>query len=240
MKDNKIIELTSKYKIVWATNYLFQGFTSSVDPLLLSSGDEWEDVREKSLKGFERLKRLKSSGAAKDVVAEITVFKSTLPYLYETVKLLSDNRIFSSITTLDQQKNKYYDFSTISDTDELVPKDDYTKEVFQKIINDKSLLVHIPELLDRVYDDLPCNMKCDIHKDIHNVTIDADGSMRLCLRVRGIKTPSIPYTDLIDDNGVIQKAFNDALEQDYKDTCDGCIWTCMYMSGYYNNSIIDH
>jgi len=218
----------------------FYGFTSSVDPLMLKDGDDWDDVREKSRKGFERLKEMKESGKAKDVVAEITAFKSTLPYLYDTVKLLSDNGIYSSITTLDQQKNKYYDFSTISDTDELVPKDDYTKEVFKKIQDDESLLIHIPELLDKVYDDLPCNMRCNIFKDIHNVTIDADGSLRLCLRIRGIETPKYSFKDLIDEDGVVSKKFNDALEKDYEETCDGCIWTCMYMSGYYNNSIIDH
>ena len=43
-----------------------------------------------------------------DACAEITVMQSTVPHLYNTVKKLSENGIYSSITTLDDAKNKYY------------------------------------------------------------------------------------------------------------------------------------
>jgi len=218
----------------------FKGFTSSVDPLMFSSSKIWEDVREKSKKGLERLSLMKQNGIADDVVAEITVMKSTIQYLYDTVKVLSKNKIYSSITTLDLQKSPYYDFSTITDRGELVLKDPKIREVFDRLLSDKSLLIHIPELLEKIYNILPYNMYCRINNNFHNATIDADGSFRLCLRIRGISAPKLPIQQVIDYDGNIKQELKDAIDRDYKLFCKGCCWTCPIISEFASKRIVEH
>jgi len=218
----------------------FSGFTSSVDPIIVSDLPEDSDIKKKSKSGFERLSQIKKSGMSDDVVAEITVTRSTILYLYKLVKMLSDNGIYSSITTLDIQKNKYYDFSTVTDSNELVEQCPEIRSEFDKILKDKSLLIHIPEVLDRLYRDLPSNMKCSIFNNVHNMTIDSDGSFRLCLRIRGHLAPNLCLDNVIDSEGVIQKQFKQKLLIDYNNFCEGCNWTCIYFSNYYSDQIINH
>ena len=169
-----------------------------------------------------------------------SVFVTGVAFRIEGTTLATENGIYSSITTLDQQKSKYYDFATVCDENELVPKDENTKKIFQKIMTDKSLLIHIPKLLEAIYDDLPCDMFCTIHENIHNVTIDADGTIRLCLRIRGIKTPSKKFVEYIDMDGKISEELSSNMASDYRNRCRGCIWTCMYMSNMFSQDIVDH
>jgi MoaA/NifB/PqqE/SkfB family radical SAM enzyme len=220
---------------------VFRGFTSSVDPLLLSPLTvKMTDEIRKSVVGLNRLIEMKKNGKADDVVAEITVRKDTIQYLYKLVKLLSENNIYSSITVLDNQKNKYYDFSNILDETLLVQKTDEVRKEFDKILNDKSLLIHIPEMLNILYNYLPSNMSCTINKDLHNVTIDTDGTFRLCLRIRGIDTPRLKLNDIIDKEGQIQNTVKESIRQDYNNYCKNCNWSCMIFSDTFSSNIIDH
>ena len=223
-----------------------RGFTASIDPILseyLENRHDYDDDDSvvKTIAGFENLKKLKKMEIADDVVAEITVSNSNYHYLYDTLKILSDAKIYSSITTLDLKKSQYYDFSNITDESLLVPKTQEVKELFEKIISDKSLLVHIPKVLLDLYNILPCNMKCDLNNRITNVTIDADGSLRLCLRIRGIKTPSCQFRDCIGADGKITYKFQNCIKNDYVDMCMGCNWTCMmFTEKYTDKDIVEH
>ena len=220
------------------------GFTASVDPELCMYLDQLalrdDDAIRKTISGFEHLKYLKENGLADDVVAEITVSKNNIQYLYRTVQILTKHGIYSSITTIDSQKSPYYDFSAVATTEDTVLKDINTRLIFDRIINDKTLLVHMPEMLNDLYNTLPCEMACNIHEDIHNVTIDSDASFRLCLRIRGIECPKIKVCDAIDEKGTIKKNLIVAMEKDYKNFCKNCTWTCMLMSNRYANKIITH
>ena len=244
---------------------IFRGFTSSVDPLVLDplkdcsiekirqpdfnlTLDKLEriisnssDIYKKSYYGLKRLIEMKKSGKAEDVVAEITLTKDTVKYLYNLVKLLSDNNIYSSITVLDDQKTKYYDFSSIVDTNLLVEKTQEVRDQFDKILNDKSLLIHIPELLNNLYDMLPSNGCCELNNDIHNVTIDADGTFRLCLRIRGTESVKLSLDSVLDFDGTVQKEFVDNIRKDFFKYCKLCNWTCScIMSKLFTSNIIDH
>lgn len=220
------------------------GFTASVDPELCMYLDQLalrdDDAIRKTISGFEHLKYLKENGLAEDVVAEITVSKHNIQYLYRTVQILTKHGIYSSITTIDSQKSPYYDFSAVNSTEDTVLKDINTRLIFDKIINDKSLLIHMPEMLNDLYSVLPCEMECNIYENIHNVTIDSDLSFRLCLRIRGTECPKIKVVDAIDEKGTIKENLKVAMEKDYNNYCEKCNWTCPIMSGHFANKIITH
>lgn len=230
----------------------YRGFTSSVDPIVsktipgqveFSKSEKGKFyITEKSNKGLVRLAEMKRKGWVEDAVAEITIMRSTIPFLYDTVKRLSELNIYSSITTLDNPKNEFYDFARVLDLTEMVQKDSGIKEEFDKIKADKSLLVHMPELLDEVYNMLPSNGDCGLEKEIHNVTIDADGTFRLCLRIRGVYSPGLKLDSVIDVNGKVLPFFKSAIGQDKKEYCKGCNWTCacVMTQPKFKAQIIDH
>lgn len=206
-----------------------QGLTSSVDPLILDDESETDDDRyKKCVAGIERLQQYK--GKINDLVAEITVDNTNIDHLYNLVKKLTDMGINSDITTVDIKKNAYYDFSNVEDETLLVQKSQKVKDIFQKIIDDK-LNVHMADtLLMKIWDGLPANFDCEMEKNVHNMTIDADGSLRMCLRCRGIITPNIKAYDGIMSSGKLHPTYIEAIKIDKKNYCQGCCWSCIEMS----------
>lgn len=235
---DKILEL---YKQIGT----IPGFTASIDPELCLYLDHRstrdDDSIKKTIAGFEYLRYLKKEGIADDVVAEITVSSKNIDYLYRTVKILSENDIWSSITTIDDQKTNYYDFSNVNKGSPLMVQPDLrTRLIFDEIQKDKTLKVHMPDLLDSLYEILPCNMKCRIHENIHNITVDADQTFRLCLRIEGTEVSKIPVLEGIDENGKITEKLISAFEKDYTSYCKGCNHTCLMMSEKYASQIVTH
>ena len=221
------------------------GFTASIDPELCLYLDKKsvrdDDAVKKTIAGFEYLKYLKSNGYADDVVAEITVSSKNIDYLHRTVQILSENDIYCSITTIDDQKNNYYDFSNVTKNNPLMTQRDLkTRLIFDQIQKDTSLKIHMPELLDKLYDILPANMKCNIADDVHNITIDSDLTFRLCLRIAGTESGKIKILDGIDEEGKVAQKLIDAFKSDYDKNCEGCNWTCMIMSKHFSDNIITH
>jgi MoaA/NifB/PqqE/SkfB family radical SAM enzyme len=221
----------------------FRGFTSSCDPVFLVSDRADDDIALKSRQGLENLARMKADGIAEDVVAEITIMKDSMPHLLDLIKMLSEKKIYSSITAVDDQKTPYYDFSNVG-SEVLLPKDDYIRNLFDQIIEGSEsgeLLVHIPGLLNKLYDYLPSTMRCTIHKDLHNVSIEPNGAFRLCLRVKGVAATKLTdVNDIINADGSFTPELIDAIKYDYKNYCEGCNWTCPIMSGDFREQIIDH
>lgn len=219
------------------------GFTASIDPGFWICGDRGHEGT-KSIVGFEMLKYLIRENAVADPVAEVVVDNDNIIYLEETVKRLSEAGITSSISTLDIAKNNYYDFSSITVTDQLVSKSDYTKKVFDNIING-NYKVHMKEVvLQKIYDILPAELDCELEKDFNNMSIDSDGVIRLCSRIRGREVPKFKVSEIIDENGnIIQKIFLPFMlscEQDKQTLCNGCSWTCQMMSKIDPERIKNH
>jgi MoaA/NifB/PqqE/SkfB family radical SAM enzyme len=220
----------------------FKGFTSSVDPVAFIPGRN-DDIAKKSRWGLENLAVMKKDGISDDVVAEITIMKESIPYILTMVKELTDKGIYSSITAVDDQKTPYYDFSNVG-AEVLLPQDQEIRDIFDELkagADSGELLVHIPGLLDELYKYLPSKMKCTLNKDLHNVSIEPDGSFRLCLRVKGVASPLIKdVDDIISSDGVFTDKLLDAIKYDYKHYCKGCNWTCPMMSGDFSEQIVDH
>jgi MoaA/NifB/PqqE/SkfB family radical SAM enzyme len=228
----------------------YRGFTASVDPIALMPDDKipsiYKDMVRKSRQGISNLINIKKSGLSDDVVAEITILKDALQneYVYDIVKKLSDNGIVSSITAVDARKTPFYDFSSIEIGDGcLLEKTPELRQLFDKLIYDsqKGLLkIHIPRILDELYNILPSNYRCGIDKHIHNVSIEPDGTFRLCLRIRGSHSPSLPYQKVISTTGVISDEFVKAIQTDYGSYCKCCNWTCPQMSSLEPAKILNH
>jgi MoaA/NifB/PqqE/SkfB family radical SAM enzyme len=221
------------------------GFSASIDPelhLYLSGSDQLSNDHAvlKSISGYKNLVELKKNNMALDVVAEITVTSKNYMHLYKTIKVLSQAGIYSSVTTIDLKKSNYYDFSTITDKSLLVQPNAEVAKEFMDIMADDSLLVHIPQLLVKLYSILPDTMKCQIPKKITNITIDSDGSIRLCLRIRGTHIPDLIFFNCINSNGEITEEFKKYITEDYNKYCVGCNWTCALMSDFFSNSVVVH
>ena len=211
-------------KLLLKTDYI-TGFTGSVDPIIFNkyaSGD----TLNKSVAGLKRLTGFKDS--IKDLVAEITITNDNVRYLYDLVSMLSNLGINSDITFIDISKSPYYDFSNVKDTNSLVYQTSFLAEQLQKIIENK-LDTHMgKDLLMKIWDILPSNLDCEIEKDLHNLTIDADGSLRLCLRIAGVDTPkNIKLNDIITSSGEINPDTEIYISKDKKNFCKNCNWTCM-------------
>ncbi len=214
-------------KLIYNVGYL-QGLTSSIDPSIFINNRN--DIINKSIKGLNGL--IKFKNYVKDLVAEITVDKNTIHNLYNLVKILSDNDISSSITFLDISKSDFYDFSNIKSNENLVYPTKNTKEILKRILND-NLNVHMKDLIyNKISEILPSNLKCyENNKTIHNLTIDADGSIRCCLRIQGKYCPTNnTIENVFDENYNVSQNYKMNFENDYISYCKGCNWTCMLFS----------
>jgi MoaA/NifB/PqqE/SkfB family radical SAM enzyme len=216
-----------------------KGFTASIDPIIVDSNTLLSDRLRKSKQGFEFLLEMKEF--CKDVVAEITVLQEDQHLLYKLVKSLSSYGINSDITFVDIAKNPYYDFSNIISPQSLVLRTpELAYQMMELLVND-SVDVHMKDyLIPATYAILPSNMDCKIEENLHNVSIDADGSVRLCLRIRGVKTPQyVNVFDLIDADGSINKIAHRLIQEDKAEYCELCNHTCHLMSKYINDENLD-
>jgi MoaA/NifB/PqqE/SkfB family radical SAM enzyme len=221
-----------------------KGFTASVDPGFWL--DEYNDDEiYKSRNGFDMLETLNKNGWVEDPVAEITVDNHNITHLEETVKRLSDKGIYSDITVLDIAKNNYYDFSAITNPTLLVQPTEETLSIFNRL-KYGDYKIHMKNiLLDSIYNILPANLDCRLGiGNLHNITIECDGTMRCCGRIRGRRTPEFMAIDLFDDEGRdtdMKVRIEDAIEIDKALLCNGCSWTCPIMTTIsYDNDINNH
>lgn len=210
------------------------GLTSSIDPIVLwGEGDEEVEKTDryiKSVQGYNRLLGLKDK--VKDLVAEMTIGNEDIPYIFDTIKILSSKGINTDITFVDIAKNESYDFSAITDRSCLVkPTFELADELITCVRFGKR--VHMADtLIPRIFNGLPSNYNCKLENGLHNLTIDSDGSVRLCLRIRGSITPRKKiheYFNSEDPEGLFHELRSyQTIDKHYE--CEGCNWTCIEMS----------
>lgn len=206
-----------------------KGLTSSVDPVFHQK--DASDRVEKSVSGLRRLRKYRAW--INDIVAEITVMNENVPYIYDLVSELSRFGINSDITFIDIAKNEYYDFANVREPWKLVNISPELANQFQMLHDDKGLDIHMKDfLLPEIWNILPSNLDCQLEKGIHNLSVDADGSIRLCLRARGVWTPSYSLEDVFLPDGSISSVLKTRMMRDKKDYCQLCNHTCQIMSMY--------
>jgi len=225
VSQRKMKELITKVSSI-------EGFTASIDPIIYQN--KTGDIFKKSMSGFLKLQEY--SSIIKDVVAEITVTNENLPYLYSLVKDLTSKGINSDITFVDISKSPYYDFSNVEDESILVKKSPELRAIINSIIDEK-LNVHMRDtLLPKIYETLPSEYDCKLDENFHNLCIDADGSVRLCLRIRGIATPSNFHIDnILDEDGILNEYLKDSVSYDKRNYCIKCNHSCYMMSEMISN-----
>ena len=207
-----------------------KGYTASIDPIVVDENTPFSDRLSKSKQGLEFL--LEMRDYCDDVVAEVTIMREDQHLVYDLVKLLSDFGINSDITFVDIAKTEYYDFSNVVSDTNLVQRSPELANQLMNILIDPSLDIHMKNfLIPATYAILPSNMDCKIEKSLHNVSIDADGSVRLCLRIRGVHTPeNVHVRELIDSDGRINPIAHKLIVKDKNQYCKLCNHTCHLMS----------
>lgn len=212
-----------------------KGYTASIDPILVDEDTTFSDRLAKTRAGFETLLWMREY--CDDVVAEITIMNEDKHLIHKLVQFLSKCGINSDITFVDIAKTEYYDFSNVRVPGDLVYKSPELAYQMMNILTDDDLDIHMKEyLIPATYKILPSDMDCEIEKDLHNVTIDADGSVRLCLRIRGVNAPeNIHMNNLIDSEGYVNPIAHKLIVKDKVRYCQGCNHTCHLMSKYLND-----
>lgn len=225
--SNNTDKIQDKVKNLFSNTEYIKGFTTSVDPIIYEKNNS-SDRFCKSSQGLKNLMKYKNG--ISDCVAEITVDNENIDYLIPLIENLTSKNICSDITFTDISKNKFYDFSNVLDHSLLVQKSDKLLEIFDYIIKNK-LNVHMADkLLPRIFNILPSELNCNIQNNIHNITIDADGSIRLCLRIRGVETPKNNLFSYLDSNGKLNEMLIENIRLDKERHCKNCNWTCQIMS----------
>jgi len=217
-----------------------EGFTSSVDPIFNEIGSsKKEDRVRKSIEGLRRLKEIQGAGKVKDVVAEITVMKHNQNLLHELITELSADEIYSDITFVDIAKSAYYDFSNVWSKAELVQPTYELAGELMDIMSNVHLLVHMKDILiPKMFDTLPSKFDCELEHGLHNISIDADGSIRLCLRIKGVSTPNFNVQQLFDESypELISKFVYNAIVSDKHEFCKLCNHSCLMMSQHFDST----
>ncbi len=208
-----------------------KGFTISVDPILMSDFPNIED--DEYIKSFQSLYNIEPWMRIKisDMVAETTVSENNIQYLEKLLRMLYLFRISVDITFVDKKKSFYYDFSNIYDNLEMVEKNKKLEEFLGRMCNIYNDNIHMADILpNKIYNILPSNFDCELEKGIHTLTIDSDGSVRLCLRIRGVETPNNNLLNYIDKNGNTNDLLLENIKKDKQKYCLLCNWTCPIMS----------
>ena len=237
--SNNTPEIQLMIKRLFNETEYVEGFTSSVDPVFNEIGVS-EDRVKKSIEGLQRLKEIQAKGLVKDVVAEITVMNHNQHLLHQLVSELSREGIYSDITFVDIAKSPYYDFSNVHDKGQLVKPTFELAKTLMNLMADDSLLIHMKELLlPKMFDTLPSNFDCGIENGCHNITVDADGTLRLCLRIRGNVTPKMVNLENLfvdDDANKLSDYFIEGIKSDKRRLCKLCNHSCLMMSQYIDSS----
>ena len=170
----------------------------------------------------------------KEQVPDLTVTMTLLPSITEGdnierfidgVQWFREQGIWCSITVIDHARNEHYDFSYVPWTKEnkiqVNPRFMELVHMLKTIYADGKLIHNNPEWFDELEETTSKeNFYCETPWAFN--VIDADGSLRMCNRIKGNKLPKYTPKDMIDKPEEVMAAFKD----DYKNMCIGCSWDC--------------
>jgi len=214
---------------------LVRRVTTSVDPTLFDPNVE-DHRKHKSKMGLEFLKSIKQEFPDTDCVAEVVVDSKNHKFLKPLLEELTKHGIYASISCIEKSLSPYYDFAEDVPDDWLVYPGSEAYNTLKEIVeNHDKYLIHMPEMLKDYLNYLPMNVDCKIESMLHNATIDADGKLRLCLRIRGLDNPDVVSIDPDNMENVLKW-----IREQKSRLCKGCGWTCPLMSMRSEQEIRDH
>jgi len=215
-------------KLLSNTNFI-RGFTASCD---VTDGELDGPRKAKSTIGYQTLLWLKTEFGHKiDCCAEVTTNAYNIDKLPTLLDRLDDHEVFSSVSVIDPKLSDWYDFSNIEyDPEVFVQKTPEVRKIFDYA--QTKLFIHMPKLLDYMYDDLPYAIQ-DISDLLSYVSIDSDGAVRYSLRIRGKTVPRcITIKDLLNmktNTDIASIVFSGFLE-DQRELDKGINWSGIYMA----------
>jgi MoaA/NifB/PqqE/SkfB family radical SAM enzyme len=200
------------------------GLSLSCDGFWLGM-DEMNKAR--SISAYKLLPEWKKRGVV-DAVAVFTMNAFNYLSVFFTVSYFSLHRVVTEVTLLDQPKNEWYDLAEGWKEGNLqnIPKCEFDW-VMDKLAEMKrnDYLIHnnFPFFeLAKVYgysDNYVCKEPWRI------LSVDCDGSLRLCYRIKGKRTPQLTVKDLDREEAV-----KFAMLSDKEELCRGCNWNCIMMA----------
>jgi MoaA/NifB/PqqE/SkfB family radical SAM enzyme len=209
---------------------LLKAISASVDPNIFLTNEK-EDRLIKSNRGLQLLIEAKEINPNIDAVAEITLDKTNYKALPKLVDILRKHKIWASVTIYEKAFNKYYDFANSIDKYILTPEDIKELTKIYKEVIDKYDNIHTPNALLSILE-AGGVVKCDLDKSYHTATIEPNGDIRLCLRIKGLETPKYNIFDLIEKGFTLSQVdalIKEAINKDMVLACEGCSWTCVKM-----------
>lgn len=200
----------------------------SIDTLDISNTD---DINVKSQDGLKWLEYFKSQGVP-DLHLTIVITRKNISNVPDIIKRLG-KKYWIEITGLDTAKDDSYDFSGYASEmpDLIFHKKDKAliKKIFREIRELKQsgeYMIHTNQIvLDETEKHLiNADWKC---QTFSNLAIDADGTVRLCLR----RNPFKRFNILDFENAGIREEFTRTWYEYVKD-CKGCLYDCQIQSEY--------
>lgn len=242
--SNCTVEIQPKIREALDALGEIKSLSGSVDPSILMEYDETDSQR-KSSSAFLFLTEMKNY--INDVVAEVTMTKKNVEHTYNLIKLLTSAGIYTSLTAIDVNKSFMYDFSRYSSNDHLLRfSTKKVKKVFDDIMFDDTLLIHMKkEILPVLFLHINSTYDCELEKELHNLTIDSDGILRTCLRMktysrwRFVDPTSVIHVDSLfaeNSNDIFLSAETyNTIRSNKMAFCKGCNHTCVMMSKFAEN-----
>jgi len=210
------------------------GLSFTVDPVLWDDNYPKDDDRyKKSKAAYEKFITLRNDPRIREFVGIVGVDSQNIKYLHRMCRELTDAGVWIDLILMETKLNKYYDFPSALDYDLLVwDTEEHRKilmEVYEKAEKGEYTVLFHPVIKYKMIPNLPQKYICTIDKRLDTMTIDADGKLRLCLRIRGVNTQMFHMLDILDEDGNLTETFKDvlhAMQLDKKNLCYGCQWTC--------------
>lgn len=183
---------------------------------------EIDDDIKRSQIGFEGLKLLKELGLSKRIFGKVVCTKTNLKHLNDCCSLLSSNGFDIELLLMDNVGGNFYDFFEKNGKLAL-DSSSFINNTLIKINNRYNIYT------DNEFDNVINNIgtfKCNLSgKNFRGISVDVDGKMRLCDRIRGEYSSEFEIIDIINTNGDLSGdfiSFSDARVGDFDSVCRGC------------------
>ena len=201
-----------------------KGVSASID--IVYGG---EDRKRKSEFGEGFLFMMKSLGV-KDVVAVTVLDELNIQNnrVLNMVKRYTDRGVYVEITLIDNPKSKWYDFA--EDVGLEISSMDKFRELMDGLMGLKKegYLIHNNIEWFEAMKNIELN-KYKCNEPWTSLTVEPDGTLRLCYRIGGKRVRAFKVFDLRNLSNEIQAMF----VRDMEELCEGCSpWNCVWMSEF--------
>lgn len=215
----------------------FNNISCGIDYPLLHVG-QGEASMVKSRDAWRMIKLVREISPKLELHATVTIHKKNIHYLLETIDDLIKNNCYIGLNLIHYNKDGDFDFCG----DKTVLKDlIFTKKDFPELISilkevpGNSLIQSYTYIQDIIKHPEYIDMGWHCKGNPGSITIDCDGSLRLCGYRKGKRTSAFTIFDLPTK----MKAWHQAIYEDSKD-CPGCIWFCPWLSTNYDDMAYIH